>query len=125
MGEWVDAGRKGGVLQDPPKVPVAMAVAGLAAHLKTARWVCSLSSPFTMQENSPKDSVPVEKKEEAAVGLEGSSHPTAQGTSPTSAHPRGLGVLQDEGSRGLMAPTGQGSPQGIPSESLTLCPPPS
>lgn len=32
--------------------------AGFTAHLKTARWVCSRSSPFTMQENSPKDSVP-------------------------------------------------------------------
>lgn len=30
-------------------------------YLKTARWVCSLSSPFTKQEKRPKDSVPEEQ----------------------------------------------------------------
>lgn len=27
-------------------------------YLKTARWVCSFSSPLTKQEKRPKDSVP-------------------------------------------------------------------
>lgn len=83
--------------------------ARLAAHLKTARWVCSRSSPFTMQENSPKDSVPAE--EEAAVGLGGSSHPTVRGESPASAHSRGLQDPRGEGSR-WPSPMGSGPSSG-------------
>lgn len=66
-GRWEVTGGEGG---DPvggvhpsPTVSVDQGWGSLTAsrerlYLKTARWVCSFSSPLTKQEKRPKDSVP-------------------------------------------------------------------
>lgn len=47
-------------------------------HLKTARWVCSCSSPLIMQENNPKDSAPGEEGRGARCSFEGSAPHTGK-----------------------------------------------
>ena len=45
----------------------------LQAHLKTARWVCSCSSPLITQENNPKDSAPGDEGRGGHLSVEGSA----------------------------------------------------
>lgn len=51
----------------------------LQAHLKTARWVCSCSSPLIMQENNPKDSAPGDKSRGGRLSVEESAPQARQG----------------------------------------------
>lgn len=47
-------------------------------HLKTARWVCSCSSPLIIQENNPKDSAPGEEGRGACCSFEESAPHTGK-----------------------------------------------
>lgn len=86
--------RAGGREERPPSLPRGRGVGRgrrgtwpCAAHLNTARWVCSRSSPFTMQENSPKDSVP---------GAGGGSITQGQKTPGTTRGPAGRAPAEPE-----------------------------
>lgn len=51
----------------------------LQAHLKTARWVCSCSSPLITQENNPKDSAPGDEGRGGHLSVEGSAPEPREG----------------------------------------------